>query len=182
MRPVEERLGHVDQHHVGHDQHYQDEEEGGGQGGEPQEVAQAGERQDNADRRRGRGDQQHRQAGAAPEERYPPGADHIDDQCLGRDGLHEPAGAELGGAGMEKRQQNPEGDEVKDRAEAPAALNMFPKFEDVAISTYFIVLAKIRLPSITPVASTPRSFSSSTTSAASLATSVPESTDMPTSA
>jgi hypothetical protein len=66
--------------------------------------------------------------------------------------------------------------------EAPAALNMFPKFEEVAISTYFIVLAKIRLPSITPAASTPRSFSSSTTSAASLATSVPESTDIPTSA
>src|SRR5215470_8017499 len=38
--------------------------------------------------------------------------------------------------------------------EAPAALKMFPKFEEVAISTYFIVLAKMRLPSITPVAST----------------------------
>ncbi len=40
----------------------------------------------------------------------------------------------------------------------------------------------MRLPSDTPSASTPRSFSSSTTSAASLATSVAESTEIPTSA
>ena len=59
---------------------------------------------------------------------------------------------------------------------------MLPKFEDVAIRTYFMVLAKMRRPSITPSASTPRSLSSSTTSAASLATSVPESTEIPTSA
>ena len=71
----------------------------------------------------------------------------------------------------------------KDRnSEAPAALNMLPKFDDVAISTYFMVLAKIRRPSMTPSASTPRSLSSSTMSAASLATSVAESTEMPTSA
>ena len=59
---------------------------------------------------------------------------------------------------------------------------MFPKFDDVAISTYLRVLAKIRRPSMTPSASTPRSLSSRTMSAASLATSVAESTEMPTSA
>ena len=32
---------------------------------------------------------------------------------------------------------------------------MLPKFDDVAIRTYFIVLAKMRRPSITPSASTP---------------------------
>ena len=32
--------------------------------------------------------------------------------------------------------------------EAPAALNMLPKFEDVAMRTYFMVLAKMRRPSI----------------------------------
>ena len=71
----------------------------------------------------------------------------------------------------------------KDRkTEAPAALNMLPKLDDVAMRTYFMVLAKMRRPSMTPSASTPRSLSSSTTSAASLATSVPESTEIPTSA
>ena len=45
-----------------------------------------------------------------------------------------------------------------------------------------MVFEKIRRPSMTPSASTPRSLSSSTTSAASFATSVPESTEMPTSA
>ncbi len=59
---------------------------------------------------------------------------------------------------------------------------MLPKFDEVAMSTYFIVLAKIRRPSITPSARTPRSLSSRTTSAASLATSEPESTEIPTSA
>ena len=67
-------------------------------------------------------------------------------------------------------------------AEAAAAENMLPKLLDVPISTYLMVLAKIRRPSATPVASTPRSFSNSTTSAASLATSVAVSTEMPTSA
>lgn len=50
------------------------------------------------------------------------------------------------------------------------------------MSTYLMVLAKMRQPPATPVASTPRSFSSSTTSAASLATSVALSTEIPTSA
>lgn len=44
VRPVEEPLGHVDQRHVGHDQDGQDEEEGGGQGREPKDVAQPRER------------------------------------------------------------------------------------------------------------------------------------------
>ena len=59
---------------------------------------------------------------------------------------------------------------------------MLPKLLDVPISTYLMVLAKIRRPSTTPSASTSRSFSSRMTSAASLATSVAESTEMPTSA
>ena len=67
-------------------------------------------------------------------------------------------------------------------ADAAAALNMFPKFDDVAIRTYLIVLAKMRRPSTTPSASTPRSLSSRMMSAASFATSVPVSTEMPTSA
>src|SRR6478672_5844785 len=67
-------------------------------------------------------------------------------------------------------------------ADAAAALNMLPKLLDVPISTYLMVLAKMRRPSATPVASTPRSFSNSTTSAASFATSAAVSTEMPTSA
>ena len=59
---------------------------------------------------------------------------------------------------------------------------MFPKFDDVAMSTYLRVLAKIRRPSMTPSASTPRSLSNRTMSAASLATSAAESTEIPTSA
>ena len=59
---------------------------------------------------------------------------------------------------------------------------MLPKLLDVPISTYLMVLAKIRRPSTTPSASTSRSFSSRITSAASLATSVAESTEIPTSA
>ena len=59
---------------------------------------------------------------------------------------------------------------------------MLPKFDDVAISTYLIVFAKMRRPSTTPSASTPRSLSSKMMSAASLATSVPLSTEIPTSA
>src|SRR5271166_2011479 len=59
---------------------------------------------------------------------------------------------------------------------------MLPKLLDVPISTYLMVLAKMRLPSATPAASTPRSFSSSTTSAASFATSAAVSTEIPTSA
>jgi hypothetical protein len=66
--------------------------------------------------------------------------------------------------------------------DAPAALNMLPKLLDVPMSTYLMVLAKMRRPSTTPSASTSRSFSSRITSAASLATSVAESTEMPTSA
>ena len=64
----------------------------------------------------------------------------------------------------------------------PAALNMLPKLLDVPISTYLMVFAKIRRPSATPSARTPRLFSSRRTSAASLATSAAVSTEMPTSA
>jgi hypothetical protein len=58
---------------------------------------------------------------------------------------------------------------------------MLPKLLDVPLSTYLSVLAKIRLPSVTPSASTSRSLSSRITSAASLAT-VDQSTEMPMSA
>jgi hypothetical protein len=68
------------------------------------------------------------------------------------------------------------------RDEAAAALNMLPKLLDVPISTYFIVFAKTRRPSATHPARTPRLFSNSRTSAASFATSVAVSTEMPTSA
>ena len=59
---------------------------------------------------------------------------------------------------------------------------MLPKFDDVPISTYLRVLAKIRRPSATPSASTCRSLRSRMTSAASFATSAALSTEMPTSA
>lgn len=78
MRPVEERLCHVDQRHLGHDEYDQDEEECGRQGREPKDMAQTRERQGDTDCRRGRGHQHHRQAGSASEERYPPGTDHVD--------------------------------------------------------------------------------------------------------
>ena len=40
----------------------------------------------------------------------------------------------------------------KDRnSDAPAALNMFPKLLEVPMRTYFMVLAKIRLPPSDPV-------------------------------
>ena len=61
-------------------------------------------------------------------------------------------------------------------------LNIFPKFALVAIKTYLSVLAKVVRPSLTPSISTPRSFSSNTISAASLATSAAVSTEIPTSA
>ena len=72
--------------------------------------------------------------------------------------------------------------ERQEQRRAGGAMNMLPKLLDVPISTYLMVLAKIRRPSATPSASTSRSFSSRMTSAASLATSVAESTEMPTSA
>ena len=59
---------------------------------------------------------------------------------------------------------------------------MFPKFDEVPIRTYLIVLAKIRRPSTIPVARISRSLSSRTMSAASLATSVAVCTEIPTSA
>ena len=59
---------------------------------------------------------------------------------------------------------------------------MFPKFDEVPMRTYLIVLAKMRRPSTIPVARTSRSLSSRTMSAASLATSVAVWTEIPTSA
>jgi hypothetical protein len=60
--------------------------------------------------------------------------------------------------------------------------SMLPKFDDVPMRTYFMMLAYVRRPSCTPSASTPRSESSSTISAAARAMSVASSTDTPTSA
>jgi nitrite reductase (NO-forming) len=50
-------------------------------------------------------------------------------------------------------------------------LNIFPKFALVAIKTYFNVLTKVLLPSCTPFANTPKSFSSNTKSKDSFTTS-----------
>lgn len=55
--------------------------------------------------------------------------------------------------------------------DAPAALNMFPKFELIPMRTYFIVFPKVFLPSRAPALSTVRSFCSSIMSADSFATS-----------
>ena len=60
--------------------------------------------------------------------------------------------------------------------------SMFPKLDDAVIFMYFIILAYIFRPSITPRSSTMRSFSSSTTPAVSFAMSTAVSTDIPTSA
>ena len=67
-------------------------------------------------------------------------------------------------------------------SEAPAMLNMLPKLALVAMNTYFSVLAKVLRPSTIPRAAHPDPASSSTKSAASLATSTALSTEMPTSA
>ena len=61
-------------------------------------------------------------------------------------------------------------------------LTMLPKFALVVMKTYLSVLANVRRPIRTPCARTPRSCSSNTMSAASLATSTALSTEMPTSA
>jgi hypothetical protein len=45
-----------------------------------------------------------------------------------------------------------------ENSDAPAAEKMLPKLLDVPISTYLSVLAKIRLPSVTPSASPSRSL------------------------
>ncbi len=65
---------------------------------------------------------------------------------------------------------------------APAMLNMLPKFELVPIMMYFMILTKVRRPSITPACSTFRSSRNMIMSAAALATSTALSTEMPTSA
>ena len=61
-------------------------------------------------------------------------------------------------------------------------LTMFPKFALVVIEMYLSVLAKVRLPSSTPLRRTSRSRLSRTMSALSRATSTASSTEMPTSA
>ncbi|MNT24423.1 hypothetical protein D3C72_1598930 [compost metagenome] len=65
--------------------------------------------------------------------------------------------------------------------EAAATLHILPKVEPVLMNKYFIVLAKVFLPSLMPSTNTIKSFSISTKSAASLATSTAFSTDIPTS-
>ena len=61
-------------------------------------------------------------------------------------------------------------------------LSMLPKFELVPMSTYFMMLPKLRRPSTTPRCTAARLFSSRMMSAAALATSTPFATEMPTSA
>ena len=58
-------------------------------------------------------------------------------------------------------------------------LNIFPKFELVPMTMYFMMLAKQRRPSIIPSFRTARSFSSRMIFAASFATSTPFMTEMP---
>jgi len=68
------------------------------------------------------------------------------------------------------------------KALAPSTLNIFPKFELVPMTMYFMMLAKHRRPSTIPSFSTDRSFSRRMIFAASLATSTPFITEIPTSA
>src|SRR4051794_13763981 len=65
---------------------------------------------------------------------------------------------------------------------APAMLNMLPKLELEPIRTYLVTFSTVRRPSSTPSWTTARSCSSSTRSAACLATSAALSTETPTSA
>ena len=67
------------------------------------------------------------------------------------------------------------------KSEAPAMLNMFPKFALVAIKIYFMVFVNVLRPSTIPWYNTSRSWFNKTISAASFATSTAESTEMPTS-
>src|SRR5258708_1465461 len=63
--------------------------------------------------------------------------------------------------------------------EATAIDSMFPKFELAPMRTYLRMLAKVRLPSSTPSATTSRSEASRIMSAAACATPVAPSTDSP---
>lgn len=76
------------------------------------------------------------------------------------------------------RQQRQEGKEERRARHAHYVAEVRARGDD----THFSVLAKVRRPSRTPRARTPRSWSNSTMSAASLATSTALSTDIPTSA
>lgn len=64
----------------------------------------------------------------------------------------------------------------------PATLSIFPNVAPVVIKMYFKELANVSRPSTTPSASTERSFSSNTKSAAYLATSTALLVDIPVSA
>src|SRR5271157_5919230 len=68
------------------------------------------------------------------------------------------------------------------KKEAKANVTMLLKFALIVNWMYFIVLKKVFRPSLMPFATTPRSFSSKTMSAASFATSTALFTEMPTSA
>src|SRR6266700_1596784 len=65
---------------------------------------------------------------------------------------------------------------------APAMLNILPKLELVPINRYFITLPKALRPSRISLCKTCKLFSSRIIEAASLATSTPVETEMPTSA
>ncbi|MNN37847.1 hypothetical protein D3C81_1518130 [compost metagenome] len=68
------------------------------------------------------------------------------------------------------------------KALAISTLKTLPKLELAVILMYLSILAKVRRPSITPCSSTIRLFSSRIISAASLAISTAESTEIPISA
>lgn len=68
------------------------------------------------------------------------------------------------------------------QAEAIKIENTFPKLELAAILMYLMVLPWVMRPRMTPATSTFKSFSSNIISAASFATDVAVSTEMPTSA
>src|SRR6266508_3701471 len=68
------------------------------------------------------------------------------------------------------------------KSDSPAMLNMLPKFELVPMTRYFMTLPKARRPSRMPACRTPSPGSRRMISAASLATSTPDATEMPTSA
>ena len=66
--------------------------------------------------------------------------------------------------------------------DAAAIDSMLPKFELAPMRTYFMILAKVRRPSSTPLATTSRSESSKMMSAAACATPLAPATDKPMSA
>ena len=113
-RPVEEALAELDEDQVAEHHRRKHGEERPGQRREAQRGRQRGGRQERSDQHDADGRQSHGQARAAPVEGHPPGADGEDDEGLGRQGLHEPAGAELGRLGVQHREHDHKGGDVEE--------------------------------------------------------------------